>query len=87
MSRISSGNRDLRVLADLLEDQLHREERREVVGADRLAGARVQHGLRRARHVGADVVPAPRKLRFGEQELRLLRPHLRHGGEDTALSC
>src|SRR5205814_3863925 len=29
-------DRDLRVLADLLHDQLHREERREVVGADRL---------------------------------------------------
>src|SRR6478609_3840092 len=66
------GNRDLCVLADLLEHQRHREERREVVGPDRLAGARVQDGLRRRRHVGGDVVPAPGDLRLLEQELRLL---------------
>src|SRR5436190_23701601 len=32
----------------------------------------MQHGLRRVRHVGDDVVPAPGELRLGEQELRLL---------------
>ena len=66
------GNRDLRFLADFLHDQGHREERREVVRPNRFAGARVQHGLRRVRHVGDDVVPAPRELRLIEQELRLL---------------
>jgi hypothetical protein len=65
-------NRDLGFLADLLHDQRHREEWREVVRPDRLAGARMQHGLRRVRHVGGDVVPAPRELRLIEQELRLL---------------
>ena len=65
-------DRDLRLLADLLHDQRHREERREVIRADRLARARMQHGLRRARHVGADVVPAPGELRLVEQELGLL---------------
>ena len=65
-------NRDLRLLADLLLDQRHREEGREVVRPDRLSGARVQHGLRRARHVGDDVVPTPGELRLLEQELRLL---------------
>ena len=65
-------DRDLRLLADLLQDQRHREERREVVRPDRLAGARMQHGLRRVRHVGDDVVPTPGELRLLEQELRLL---------------
>ena len=32
----------------------------------------MQHGLRRARHVGDDVVPTPGELRLLEQELRLL---------------
>src|SRR5439155_17941548 len=66
------GNRDLRLLAHLLEDQRHREEGREVVGADRFAGARMEHGLRRVRHVGDGVVPTPGELRLIEQELRLL---------------
>ena len=64
---------DLGLLAHLLEDELHREERSERVRADGLACARVQRGLRRARHVGLDVVPAARKRRFLEQELRLRR--------------
>ena len=38
---------DLGVRRDLLEDQVHGEERGEVVGADRLAGAGMQHRLRR----------------------------------------
>ena len=66
------GDLDLRLLAYLLHDQRHREEGREVVRPDRLAGARMQHGLRRVRHVGDDVVPAPRELRLIEQVLRLL---------------
>ena len=37
------GNRDPLLGRDLLQDQLHREERREVVGAERLPRARVQH--------------------------------------------
>ena len=70
------GDRDLGVLRDLLADELHREERGEIVRADRLQRPRMQDGPRRRRHVGADVVPAPRKLRFLEEELRLrcLRP-------------
>ena len=64
-------DRDLRLLADLLQDQLHREERREVVRPDRLPGARMQDRLHRVRHVGADVVPAPRELGLGQQVLGL----------------
>ena len=61
---------DLRLFAHLLADQLEREERREVVRPDRLAGTRMQHRLRRTRQIGADVVPAARKLALVEQELR-----------------
>ena len=41
------GDRDLAVGRDLLQDQIHREQRRQVVGPDRLPGARVQRRLRR----------------------------------------
>src|SRR5207245_3160159 len=67
------GDGDLRVLAHLLADELHREERREIVRPDRLPGARMQHRLQRRGHVGADVVPTPRELRFVEEELGLAR--------------
>jgi hypothetical protein len=66
-------DRDLGVLGDLLADELHREERREVVRPDGLPGAGVEHRLGRRGHVGADVVPAPRQLRLVEEELRLGR--------------
>ena len=75
------GDRDLGLLAHLLLDERHREERRQIVRPDRLAGARVQHGLRRVRHVGADVVPARRQPVLVEQELGLL--HLSSVGADT----
>ena len=64
-------DRDLRLLADLLEDQLHREERRQVVRPDRLPRPRMEDRQHRVGHVGADVVPVPRKRGFVEQELRL----------------
>src|SRR5262249_21027437 len=49
----------------------HWEERREILRPDWLPGAWMQHRLRRRGHVRADVVPAPRKLRLIENELRL----------------
>src|SRR5205085_4208191 len=64
-------NRDLGVLGDLLADELHREERREIVRPDGLPGAGVEHRLGSHGHVGADVVPAPRQLRLVEEELGL----------------
>ena len=63
-------DRHLGVLRDLLEDQLHREERRQVVRADRLSRPRVQNRLRPVRHVGGDVVPALRDRALGEGDLR-----------------
>src|SRR5436190_10608093 len=65
------GDGDLRLLAHLLPDQLHRKERRQIVRPNRLPRPRMQHRLRSRGHVGANVVPTPRKLRFLEQELRL----------------
>ena len=57
-----------------LLDQAHREDRRQRLGADRLA-VRTQRRRRRIGHVGDDVVPVGGDLGFVEQELGL-----RHGG-------
>ncbi len=70
------GDVEVLVRGHLLQDQVHREQRREVVGTHRLAGAGVQHGRRRRRQVVQDVVPAGRHLALVEQELVLL--HLCH---------
>ena len=53
------GDLDFALGADFLPDQRHREQRREVVGADRLAGSGMQH-RRRGRQIGGDVVPNAR---------------------------
>src|SRR5206468_7382583 len=63
------GDLDPARLADLLLDQLHREERGEILRADRLAGARVQHGRRGRLEVGLDVVPLRRNVLLVEEEL------------------
>jgi hypothetical protein len=47
-----AGDVDEPVAGDLLEDQVHREQRREVVGPDRLERARVQRRWWRRRQVG-----------------------------------
>ena len=64
---------DLALGRDLLADERHREERREVVGPDRSEGPRMQVGRRRDRQVRGDVVPGPRDARLIEYELRLSR--------------
>ncbi len=65
------GDVDVGVTGDLLRDQLHREQRRQVVRSHRLHGARVQGRRRWRGQVGDDVVPARRELRLVEQELVL----------------
>jgi hypothetical protein len=67
------GDLDLGLLADLLADQHHWEERREVIRPYRLPGPGMQDRLGCRRHVGADVVSASRELRFVEQKLSLAR--------------
>src|SRR4029078_6503721 len=62
-------DRDARLGGDLLEDHLHREERREVVGADGLAPARMEDRCRRLREVGGDVVPGLRQLALAQRVL------------------
>ena len=69
------GNLDLALGADLLADERHREERRQVGRPDRLARARVEHRRRRHRQVGGDVVPGPRDLLLVEHELRPVGGH------------
>ncbi len=53
------GNRDVPVRRHLLRDQRGREQRRQVVGAHRLAGTGMQRRRRRRRQVSNDVVPLP----------------------------
>ena len=62
-------NLDLALGRDLLHDERHRKERREVVGSDRLERAGMQHRRRRRRQVGHQVVPVLRDARFVEQIL------------------
>src|SRR5262249_15415133 len=49
-------------LTDLLLDQFHREERRQVLWPDRLSGSRVKRRRQRRSQIGLDVVPAGREL-------------------------
>jgi hypothetical protein len=70
-----AGDVDVALRRDLLLDQCHREQRRQVVGPDRLVRARVQRRRRRRRKVGDDVVPRGRHLRLGEVDLVLGRSH------------
>ena len=63
MSRTGSGISIVALGADLLADQRHREQRRQIVGADRLAGAGMQDGGGR-RQIGGDVVPNARNPIF-----------------------
>src|SRR3990170_709304 len=75
------GDLDPALLADLLLDQLHREQRRQVLGPDRLAGAGVQRRRQGGLEVGLDVVPLRRDVLLVEQELgAVLVGRLRHTG-------
>ncbi len=62
-------DREEAVGRDLLLDDLQREERREVVGPDRLSGARMEHRRRRLREVGGEVVPGLRQAGLVEDVL------------------
>ncbi len=53
-------DRDEAIGRDLLADDRHREERREIVRPNRLPSARMQHGRRRFGQIGRDVVPGLR---------------------------
>ena len=77
---------DLALAADLLDDQRHREQRREVAGADRLVRARVERRAERRRQVGRDVVPGPRDPRFVEDELGPLGKDAGHRGPPGVLA-
>ncbi len=70
---------DLAVRAHHLGDERHREQRRQVGRADRLAGARVEDRFRADREVGRDVVPGARDLLLVEDELGASRAHDGHG--------
>ena len=66
------GDRDESIGRDLLPDDRHREERREVVRADGLPGAGVEHGRRGCREIGRDVVPGLREPALVEDVLHLV---------------
>ena len=66
------GNHDALLGGDLLEDDRHGEERREIVGADRLTRTRMEHGGRRLGEIGGDVVPGLRNVFLLEDVLHLV---------------
>ena len=68
-------DRDQPVGRDLLQDDLQGEERREVVGAYRLARPGMEHRRGRRREIGGDVVPGLRQTALVEDELHLLGHH------------
>ena len=76
----TAGDVDVGGGGDLLLDQGHREQRRQVVRADRLPGPRVQRRRGRRRQIGDEVVPLGRLLGLVEQDLRC---SLGHGGDRT----
>ena len=57
------------LLAHFLLDEIHGENRGQVLRANRLAGARVQRGLHGVRHVRRDVIPLAGHLVFAKQNL------------------
>jgi hypothetical protein len=57
---------DVPLAGDLLHDQVHREQRRQVVRADRLQRAGVQRRRRGRGQVGHEVVPLRRQLGLGQ---------------------
>ena len=66
------GNLDLALGRDLLLDQRHREQRREIVRAERLQRARMQGRRARRRQVGGEVVPGGRQPGLVEQVLHAI---------------
>ena len=65
------GDVDPPLLAHLLLDDLHREQRSEILRADGLERARVDHRRERRGQVRLDVVPAARQVLLVQQELGL----------------
>ena len=65
------GDLDLALGADLLQDERHRKQRRQIVRSHRLAGARMQHRRRWLRQVRHQIVPVLRNV--------LLVEHVFHG--------
>src|SRR5439155_18880295 len=63
------GDRDPPLLAHLLLDELHRKERRQVLGPDRLAGAGMERRGQRGLEIGLDVVPLRRDVLLVEEKL------------------
>ena len=75
-----AGDLDVPLGGDLLQDQVHREQRLEGLRADRLVRAGVQRRGRRLGQVGDQVVPGRGHLILGEDELVGARRR-GHGGK------
>ena len=67
----STGDIDVALLRDLLHDQVDREQRQQVIGADRIHATGVQGRRRRRGQIGHDVVPLRRHLILGQHVLVL----------------
>ncbi len=77
---------DMPLGADLLANERHREEGREVGGPDRLARARMQHRRRRGRQVGDDIVPGAGNAILAHDGLGLLAQSFLPAGRDDGLA-
>ena len=83
-------NRYLPLPADLLLDQRQCEQRRQVIGTDRVHPARMDHRRQRFRQVGLDVVPGGGNLGLRQIEANRLHRfslsyyHSAAAGHDTA---
>ena len=69
------GDRDLGLGRDLLLDQRHREERRQVLGAERLLGRGVERRMRRPARSAHQVDPVGRDLGLGSRNLTSASGH------------
>ncbi len=63
------GNRDPAVLADLLRDEAHGKQRRQIVRPDGPHGPRMDHRRKRKRKVRLEVVPLSRKILLRQHHL------------------
>ena len=68
----ATGDFDVPLAGDLLHDEVHREERSEIVRPNRVHAARMQRRRRRSGQVGDEVVPGRRHLVLAEHVLVLL---------------
>jgi hypothetical protein len=67
----AARNLDITISRDLLQDEIHREEREQIIWANWIKATRMKRRGRRAGQIGNDVVPSRRHLVLREDVLVL----------------